>query len=153
MAAEEPFPYNLPIFRRWYEAVSPDGHLRAWMGAGEISMGNPTKGALWLSNGLKLEDCNPSFMWSSDSRYLAVPQFRFRLGWQLRQRMLIIDTLDRRVYATGAVGYYLQPRSFDEGALLVDVEPFHPQTRTYRLRIPAQLSALAQLKQDWPNES
>lgn len=148
---QEPFPYNLPIFRRWHEAVSPNGHLRAWMAAAEISMSNPTKGSLCLSNGLTLENCSPSFIWSSDSRYLAAPQFRFRLGFQLRQRLLIIDTLDRKVYATNAVGYYLQPRTFDEGELLVDVEPFRSQPKTYRLRVPAELCVLEQLKQGWSN--
>jgi hypothetical protein len=77
---DEPFPYNLPIWRRSHVAVSPDGLLTATLYGREVSMGNPTIGTLNLSNGIGIANCNPSFVWSEDSRYLAVPPFRLVLG-------------------------------------------------------------------------
>ncbi len=41
------WPYNLPIWRRFYRAISPDGRFIAQIDpAYEVSMGNPTGGIL-----------------------------------------------------------------------------------------------------------
>ena len=34
-------------------------------------MSNPTAGLLELSTGMTVPNCNPGFVWSDDSRYLA----------------------------------------------------------------------------------
>ena len=65
------FPYNLPIWRNTFESTAPDGKLTARiLKTNEVSMGNPTIGTLELSNGFELAGCNPSFIWSDDSKYL-----------------------------------------------------------------------------------
>ena len=65
----EEFPYNLPIWRRKYSAESPNKKINAEINpAYEISMGNPTYGTLILSNGINIGRCNPSFIWSNDSK-------------------------------------------------------------------------------------
>ena len=88
-------------------------------------MSNPTYGTLCLSAGLHLEWCNPSFLWDSTSRYLAVPQFFRRLGVFRLQRLLIIDVVTRRVFASHRTAHYFQPESFAAGNLVVAVNPFH----------------------------
>src|SRR5688572_16175234 len=89
--SEQKWPYNLPIWRDAYRAVSPDGRLVARIDpAVEVSMGNPKTGILCVSNGLHIERCNPSFVWSDDSKYLAVPQFFEKLLVCRRQRLLVI---------------------------------------------------------------
>jgi hypothetical protein len=94
---ESEWPYNLPIWRSAHRASSPDGRFIAEIDpAYEISMGNPTFGTLRLSVGLELERCNPSFIWSEDSRYLAVPRYIYRLGLFRRQRMIIHTRPARR---------------------------------------------------------
>lgn len=66
---QQPWPYNLPIWRRSHRAVSPDGRIVAEIAqADEVSMGNPTMGRLLLSTGLEVPRCRPSFIWSVDSR-------------------------------------------------------------------------------------
>jgi len=48
---------------------SPDGTKTARLDDGhEIGMGAPTSGRLVLSTGLQLAGCNPSMVWSEDSR-------------------------------------------------------------------------------------
>ena len=118
-------PYDLPIFRDSFSASSPDGcHVASINPACEVSMSNPTYGTLCLSAGLHLEWCNPSFLWDSTSRYLAVPQFFRRLGVFRLQRLLIIDVVVRRVFASHRTAYYFQPESFVAGHLVVTVNPF-----------------------------
>lgn len=69
-------PYNLPIGRRYYQAISPDGRYIAQINPTyEVSIGNPTSGRLCLTTMPHLERCNMSFLWSDDSKFLAVPQF------------------------------------------------------------------------------
>lgn len=65
------------------DLVSPDGRYRATVAdASEIAMGAPTSGTLVVTDSrhpgrvhVKLADCNPSIVWSSDSRALAVPKW------------------------------------------------------------------------------
>lgn len=144
----ENFPYDLPIFRRWHEAASPDGRLVASMSALEVSMSNPTSGTLRLSDGFQIDECNPSFLWSEDSRFLAVPQWRYFLGLQLRQRVLVLDTLQRAVFASKPLAGFIQPRSFDGGVLIVEGEPTRkPQEFTWRL--PEELSSFRRVAMVW----
>ena len=134
------WPYNLPIWRGAHRAVSPDGRLVAEIDpAYEVSMGNPTYGTLRLSTGLKLERCNPSFLWSSDSRYLAVPQFFDRFGIFRRQRLLVIDARDQTVFASPDFTYYFQPESFSDGRLVVTKNPFK-SAQQIAWAIPADLA-------------
>ena len=67
---------------------SPDGRFEARMqNAFEIAMGGPTMGTLELSNGLRWHGCNPSMVWSDDSRYLALPMW----DGKRRQHLMVIS--------------------------------------------------------------
>ena len=115
---EEPYPYNLPFFRRSHREVSPDGaQVAVIKDAYEISMSNPTMGLLELSNDLKIEKCSPTFLWSDDSRYLAVPQWIF--GWlrPRRERLIIIDTAERAAYLSRPEFGNVMIDSFSGGVL------------------------------------
>ena len=119
------FPYNLPIWRDTFLLESPDGKLVAEIPtAGEVSMGNPTIGILRLSNGFELDRCNPSFIWSNDSRYLVVPRYFKRFGLFRRQRLVIIDVFDGGLFESKKTACYFQPESFLDGQLIVTLEPF-----------------------------
>ena len=139
MYVSERFPYSLPIFRRFHEAISPDGTMRAWMEATEISMSNPTIGELQLSNGLRLQKCNPAFIWSDDSRFLAVPQWRFPFGLQLRQRILVLEPRQARGFMSPPLGWFLEPSTFTHGRLVVTVEPTRPAPRRVSYSLPQDL--------------
>ncbi len=149
MTATE-WPYNLPIWRRFFRVASPDGHYVAQIDpAYEVSMGNPTSGILCLSMGLHIERCNPSFLWSEDSRYLAVPQFFHRLGLQ-RQRLLIVAIQERRVLASTESATYFQPESFAESQLVVTKNPFR-SPRQLQFAIPDDLgSRFKPMHVAWP---
>ena len=135
----QPSPYDLPIFRRAHRAKSPDGRWKAEIDpAFEVSMGNPTRGTLKLSSGHKLERCNPSFLWSDDSRFLAVPRFFNRFGLFRRQRLLVVDVQEGRVYASRETACYFQPDSFSDGDLVITKEPFRAGKRLL-WRIPNEL--------------
>lgn len=146
---EEPWPYNLPIFRRSYSAQSPDGHRMARVDpAIETGMSNPTSGTLCVTGGPHIEDCNPSFIWSDDSRYLAVPQFHGLFG---RQRILIVAFESKRIYASNQRGWYFQPDSFSQGQLAVRINPTSKSTRLTTFKIPSDLSTqFSALSRVWP---
>jgi hypothetical protein len=134
-----PWPYSLPIFRRAHRASSPNGTLVAEIEkAVELGMSNPTSGTLRLSIGLELDQCNPSFIWSDDSRYLAVPRYFVRFGFFRRQRIIIIDAAERKAFASPETAYYFQPESFAAGLLVVTREPARAATRV-SWRIPGDL--------------
>jgi hypothetical protein len=121
--------------------MSPDGSAVAEIEeAHEVSMGNPTCGTLRLSTGLQLDRCNPSFIWSEDSRYLAVPRYFSRFGLLRRQRMVIIDLLERRALVSPERAVYYQPESFTAGILVAVREPFRSATRAV-WEIPKSLAA------------
>jgi hypothetical protein len=105
----------------------------------ELGMSNPTSGTLRLSTGLELDRCNPSFIWSDDSRYLAVPRYFVRLGLFRRQRMVVIDTAERKAFASPQTGFYHQPESFSDGLLVVTKEPTRRATRI-SWRVPEELA-------------
>jgi hypothetical protein len=132
------WPYTLPIWRDFYRAVSPDGQRVAQIDpAREVSMGNPTFGLLCVTGGPHLDRCNPSFVWSDDSRYLAVPQF---YGFFNRQRLLIIAFAEKRVFASRETTWYFQPESFSGGQLIVTIEPFRRSARPVTFHIPSELA-------------
>jgi hypothetical protein len=147
---DEPWPYNLPIFRRSHREVSPDGSIVAEIAqAFEVSMSNPTVGTLRLSSGLQLDRCNPAFLWSDDSRYLAVPRYFTRFGIFRRQRLTVVDTRARRVAVSPEIAWYFQPESFTEGLLTVLKEPFH-SARRVSWKVPEHLAGFKVLDVDWP---
>ena len=141
------FPYNLPIWRSAHKARSPDDKRKAEIrSTSEISMGNPTYGTLRLSDDLELARCNPSFIWSDDSRYLAVPQFH---GFWNRQRLILVDCENQTVFASKKTTYYYQPDSFSSGQLIVTKNPFkRPSKATWN--IPADLNQFKKLSIEWP---
>lgn len=148
--SESEWPYNLPIWRRAHQASSPDGQMVAEIDtAYEVSMGNPTCGTLRLSTGLELERCNPSFIWSDDSRYLAVPRYFYRLGLFRRQHMVIIDTLEQCVVASTETAYYYQPESFSVGLLVATKEPFRSSEQII-WHIPEDIPGFKPVSAAWP---
>jgi hypothetical protein len=142
------WPYDLPIWRRFHRAQSPDGqHVAQIDPAYEVSMSNPTSGMLCISSGPHIERCNPSFIWSDDSRYLAVPQF---FGFFSRQRLLIVALEEKRVFASNERVWYFQPESFSRGQLLVTINPTR-SARVMTFNIPSELSArFTRLSVPWP---
>jgi hypothetical protein len=112
-------------------------------------MGNPTSGTLCLSVGLHLDRCNPSFLWSQDSRYLVVPQFFQRFGLR-RQRLLIVAIQERYVLASTESAHYFQPESFTESQLIVVKNPFR-SARYLQFAIPDDLgSRFRPIDAAWP---
>jgi len=85
--------------------------------AREHSMSNPTVGTLEFSTGLELKRCNPAFIWSEDSRYVAAPQWVRRFGLFLRQRLLVIDVRASAVFVSPFTYWLIQPRKFTRGKL------------------------------------
>lgn len=132
--------YDLPIWNSSLKLESPDGKYSAEIReAHEISMGNPTSGTLELSTGLVIERCNPSFIWSDDSRYLAVPEYSFNRFWGVgRQKLTVIDVRDNIVWRTRKLAHYIQPKKFSDGLLTVLLNPQH-RTRSVTFSIPADL--------------
>jgi hypothetical protein len=107
-------------------------------GAVEVGMSRPTCGTLRISTGVQLGRCNPSFVWSDDSRYLAVPRYVVRYGLFRRQRMVVIDVVGRTAVSSPETARYFQPESFSGGLLVATKEPFGRATRV-SWRIPDEL--------------
>jgi len=130
---------------------SPDGKWAAKIfRATEVSMGNPTTGTLELSNGFELDRCNPSFIWSDDSRYLVIPRYFRRFDLFRRQRLIIIDVVDGCMVVSKKTACYFQPESFLHGQLIVTEEPFSDAVRL-ELRIPEDLNQFNKAKgMPWP---
>ena len=109
----------------WHESVhldSPNGALTASMvSAHEVAMSAPTRGQLEISNGVSVDDCNPSIAWSDDSRFLAAPQWTDELD----QRLLIISVADGQMrYAPGKYTV-LELHSFADGVVRGVLSPAH----------------------------
>lgn len=111
-------------------------------------MSNPTCGTLQAESGLQLESCSPSFVWSNDSRYLAVPQFFRRFGFFRRQRMAVIDVRDRQGYLSPEVASYFQTESFEGGVLKATREPFNTK-EAIQWAIPESLESFSRFKPIW----
>ena len=112
---------------------SPDGLFEARIDeAYEIAMGGPTSGVLLLSNGVRLPNCNPSMVWSADSRYLAVPQWtKHRM-----QRLAVVSMITRAItYAPGDYSV-LQLERFADGVIVGIDSPIHePRAVAIRLSL------------------
>jgi hypothetical protein len=147
----EQFPYNTPPWRSSHTAVAPDGRVVAAIEqAFEHSMSNPTVGTLRTSDGLELPNCNPAFIWSDDSRFLAVPQWRRRFGLFRRQRLAIVDVVARAVYVSRFTYWLLLPTTFQGGRLEVLVSDRRGISWQWRdcplvLKVPAVLSTFKKL--------
>jgi hypothetical protein len=148
----ERFPYDTPPGRRSHRAVSPNGAVVAEIAeAFEHSMSNPTVGILRTSDGLVLPKCNPAFVWSNDSRYLAVPQWHRCFALFLRQRLVVVDVENRAVFASRFTAWLLQPKTFDRGTLEVLVSHSIGITWGWKekalvIEIPGSLSEFDALK-------
>ena len=148
------FPYNLPIWRSSRRAESPNKKYIAEIDpAYEVSMGNPTYGTLKLSNGLSLPKCNPSFIWSDDSRYLAVPHYFTWCFLFRKQRMFIIDVEEHRVYASNEHTWYFQPDSFSKGRLVAIINPSDHKPRKIEWLIAKDINKFKRFDVVWPEES
>ncbi len=133
-----PWPYNLPIWQRSLFLDSPDGKQWASIeNAVEVSMGNPTVGRLKCSNELQIENCNPSFIWSDDSKYIAVPQYVYSRFWGFgKQRLLVIDMENIEIWQSPKLAYYIQPASFEGGEIATILNPFKkPEQRKYNIEV------------------
>lgn len=130
------WPYNLPIWQRSLHLDSPEGKMWARIeNAVEVSMGNPTIGTMTTSTGLQVEHCNPSFIWSDDSIYIAVPQYSYSRIWGFgKQRLLIIDVNNNMKWQSPKLGHYIQPESFERGEISIIMNPFKkPMTSNYNI--------------------
>ena len=93
---------------------SPDGRFTAaFEYASEVCQGGPTYGVVTLSNGVTFDSCNASFVWSQDSKYLAVPQWtHYR-----EQRLLVINAELRTFQLLSEVFQVLELHSFTAGVV------------------------------------
>jgi hypothetical protein len=85
------------------DCISPDGRYRAIISdAWEVGMGSPTFGTLVIhdvANGMRtiasIENCNPAFVWSSDSTALAAT----RWTRDRKQNLIVIAVSSGKVVA------------------------------------------------------
>jgi hypothetical protein len=105
--------------------TSPDGQFTAVIGkASEVGQGAPTYGTLKISNGLTFEGCNPSAVWSDDSKFLAIPQ------WTAvrRQRILVISIEQASFGYTADIFSVLELHSFSGGKIKgIDSPVYQPR--------------------------
>jgi hypothetical protein len=121
-ARNRPPAADRPHWRTSHKAVAPNGSRVAEIArAMEHSMSNPTIGTLRISDGFELAQCSPAFLWSDDSRYLAVPRWDrgFLSYWQ--QRLMIVDVEQRTAYTSQFKAALLLPRTFERGKVEVVV--------------------------------
>ena len=106
--------------------VSPDGRRIARIDeTDEIGMGSPTSGILEVTGCKPIFDCNPSLVWSVDSRFLAVPIWNYR---DRSQRLFIFWS--EREAGRFAPGTYrvLELESFSDNVVRgVDSPVHHPR--------------------------
>tara|TARA_B100001971_G_scaffold203052_1_gene217492 strand:- start:1874 stop:2284 length:411 start_codon:yes stop_codon:yes gene_type:complete len=102
--------------------TSPDGALTATLDTiGEVCMGGPTRGPLIISNGMRIEDCNPSIMWSDDSRFIAVPQWTETRS----QKLVVIDVKNKSTHTFTKTYQVLAIESFKDGLIQGIDSPIH----------------------------
>jgi len=102
--------------------VSPNGKVVATIeDAMEIAMGAPTSGRLKISNEFTMDGCNPSMVWSSDSEYLAVPQWTMTR----KQKIVVYSLRDRKFRFAPGEYRVLQLDSFDDGIVKGIDSPIH----------------------------
>ena len=101
---------------------SPDSQMTAWTTEEvEISMGGPLIGKLKTSNGLSFSSCGTSFVWSKDSKYLAVPFWDERR----RQKLGLINVATGEVVKSGRTFSVIELSSFEEGVVAGVDSPIH----------------------------
>ncbi len=126
---EEPFPYNLPPWRRNFAATSPDNSQRASIEeAIEIGMSNPTKGNLTINGVLVLRDCSPTFCWSDDSRFLAIPKWRIGI-FRKNQRLAVIDSKEQKVYVSTNKFGLITVENFTDDSFVLTSSPVRNSKR------------------------
>lgn len=105
--------------------TSPDGQITAVIdNASEFGQGSPTNGILKLSNGLTFENCNPSAVWSDDSKFLAVPQWKATQ----QQRILVISIEQATFGYTTDIFSLLELHSFSAGKIKgIDSPAYKPR--------------------------
>jgi hypothetical protein len=97
----------------------------------EVCQGGPTYGRVVLSNGITFESCNASFVWSDDSKYLAVPQWtRYR-----EQRLLLINAESRTSELLPEVFQVLELHTFKDGVVEgIDSPVYKPKRVSIKTR-------------------
>jgi len=108
------------------ELQSPDGRFRAVIeGAVEVGMGAPTSGTLKIDERPVLENCNPSMVWSIDSKLLAVPVWAAGGG----QRLALVDPVQGHATVLPERFSVLELHSFEGGLVRgVDSPAYAPRT-------------------------
>jgi hypothetical protein len=105
--------------------LSPDGKTKAEIDdAWEVGMGAPTSGELVLSNGMRRESCNPSFVWSDCSRFLAIPQWTDKR----MQRLMVISIDHRQSRFVDGEFRVLELHAYDDGIVSGVDSPIHMPT-------------------------
>ena len=108
------------------DLASPDGRHRAIIDDGhEVAMSAPTWGTLRISNGMVIEHCNPSMVWSSDSMFLAVPQWTK----EMEQRLIIVSLSHNKFRSASGIYRVLQLDGFDQGVVTGTDSPVHRPRR------------------------
>ena len=96
------------------EITSPDGqHTARIQEASEVGMGAPTSGELRLDGGPVYDSCNPSMVWSDDSKYFAVPQWTN----ERKQRLLVVRISPREHRYAPNIFRVLELHSFEDGVI------------------------------------
>jgi hypothetical protein len=110
-------PWNIDV-----KLKSPDGkHLAKIENAMEIAMGAPTSGLLKITTGFELDHCNPSMVWSDNSKYLAVPQWTKNH----QQRLVLISVENSKVAYSPKKYKVLQLHNFSNGIVKGIDSPIH----------------------------
>jgi len=119
---EEQYPYNLPPWRRKHEILSPDGNYTAKIyEAWELSMSGPTYGKLFIEDIFRIENCSPTFIWSNDSRYLAVAQWCGVLT--KKEKLLVLDINQKKIYSSKKKFKLLILNNFVNGIITMTQSP------------------------------
>ena len=90
-------------------------------------MSGPTYGKLFGGDLFRIENCSPTFVWSSNSQFLAVPQWRGI--WRKRQQLLILDIEEKKVYTSRKKFRLLILNSFSDGILSLTESPLRKPQR------------------------
>jgi len=78
-------------------------------------MSGPTKGILCIAGLFDIPDCNPTFLWSDDARFLAVPQWKYFL--RRRERLLVVEAETKAVFASPSKFRLLDLKTFSGGVI------------------------------------
>ncbi len=90
-------------------------------------MSGPTYGKLFVGKDFRIENCSPTFTWSADSRYLAVPQWRG--FWRRRERILVLDVLEKKIYESRTKYILVILDGFENGEFLVTESPLRNEKK------------------------